>query len=82
MATMALKGEPWMAREMAWRTAQVVKTAVGRPIHVAIVRGLNKNLSNYQDHDSCKQNITHWVESTHAAATTSAEARLARRGEE
>lgn len=33
-----------MAFAMAWRMAHVVSTVVGRPIQVAIVKGLNKNL--------------------------------------
>jgi len=41
---MAFKGEPWMALVMARRMAQLVKTPVDRPIHVAMVYGLNKKL--------------------------------------
>lgn len=33
-----------MAFATAWRMAQVVKTVVGRPMHVAVVNGLKRNL--------------------------------------
>jgi hypothetical protein len=41
---MALKGDPWIALAMARRMAQLVKTPVDRPIHVAMVYGFNKKL--------------------------------------
>lgn len=41
---MALKGAPETALAMAWRMAHVVKTLVDRPMHVAVVKGLNRNL--------------------------------------
>jgi len=41
---MALKGAPETALAIAWRMAHVVKTLVDRPIHVAIVKGLKRNL--------------------------------------
>lgn len=44
MANIEVKEAPATAFEMAWRMAQVVKTLVGRPIHVAIVNGLNRKL--------------------------------------
>lgn len=47
MAIIALKGAPETAFAMACRIAQVVKTVVGRPMQVAIVKGLNKNLIKY-----------------------------------
>jgi hypothetical protein len=43
---MAPKGAPEMALAMAWRMAQVVKTLVGRPRHVATVKGLKRKLSS------------------------------------
>lgn len=79
MATMAFRGEPWMAREMAWRVAQVVKTAVDRPIQVATVRGLKRKLQ-----DTLRK-VAIGIRShgeSYAAATTRAEAFFARRGEE
>ena len=44
MATMAFRGDPWTARAMAYSVAHVVKTAVERPMQVAIVRGLKRKL--------------------------------------
>ena len=44
MANMEVKEAPATAFEIAWRMAQVVKTLVGLPIHVAIVNGLNRKL--------------------------------------
>lgn len=44
-ATIVLKERPATALDMPWRMAQVVKTLVGRPIQVAIVKGLNRKLS-------------------------------------
>lgn len=41
---MAPKGRPEMARQMAWRIAAVVKTAVERPRQVASVKGLKRKL--------------------------------------
>jgi hypothetical protein len=41
---MALKGAPDTALAMAWRMAQVVKTLVDRPMHVATVKGLKRKL--------------------------------------
>ena len=41
---MALMGAPDTALAMAWRMAQVVKTLVDRPMHVAIVKGLKRKL--------------------------------------
>jgi len=43
MANMEVKGAPVTAFESACSIAQVVKTLVGLPIHVAIVNGLNRN---------------------------------------
>jgi hypothetical protein len=43
-ATTALKGDPAMTLDIAWRIAQLVKTLVGRPIHVAMVKGLKRYL--------------------------------------
>jgi hypothetical protein len=45
IANMEVMEAPATAFEIAWRTAQVVKTLVGRPIQVAIVNGLNRKLS-------------------------------------
>lgn len=45
MANIEVKDAPTTAFEMAWSIAQVVKTLVGRPIHVAIVKGLNRKLN-------------------------------------
>jgi len=44
MANIEVKEAPTTAFEMEWRMAQVVNTLVGRPMHVAIVNGLNKKL--------------------------------------
>jgi hypothetical protein len=44
MASIEEKEAPITAFEMACRVAQVVKTLVGRPMHVAIVNGLNRKL--------------------------------------
>jgi hypothetical protein len=41
---MAPKGAPETALAMAWRMAQVVKTLVDRPMHVATVKGLKRKL--------------------------------------
>lgn len=41
-----MKDAPVKAFETALRIAHVVKTLVGRPIHVAIVKGLNRNLED------------------------------------
>ena len=41
---MALRGAPAMAFAMAWRMAQVVKTLVERPMHVATVKGFRRKL--------------------------------------
>jgi hypothetical protein len=43
-ANMLVNEAPLTALAIAWRMAQVVKTLVGRPIQVAIVKGLNKKL--------------------------------------
>lgn len=40
----ALRGAPETAFAMAWRMAQDVKTEVDRPMHVAMVKGLNRKL--------------------------------------
>ena len=42
--TIPVRGAPDMAAETAWRMAQVVKTLVERPRHVAIVKGLKRKL--------------------------------------
>ncbi len=44
-ASIALRGFPDTALAMARRTAQLVKTLVGRPMQVAIVKGLNRYLA-------------------------------------
>lgn len=44
MANIDVNEAPTTALEMAWRMAHVVKTLVGRPTHVAIVKGLNRKL--------------------------------------
>lgn len=44
MANIEVKEAPATAFEIAWRIAQVVNTLVGRPIHVAIVKGLKRKL--------------------------------------
>lgn len=44
IASIELADAPTTALAMACNIAQVVKTLVGRPIHVAMVKGLNKNL--------------------------------------
>ena len=44
MASMDVNEAPETALANAWRMAQVVNTLVGRPMQVAIVNGLNKNL--------------------------------------
>ena len=41
---MAPRGAPDTALAMAWRMAQVVKTLVDRPMHVATVNGLKRKL--------------------------------------
>jgi hypothetical protein len=41
---MAPNGDPEIAFAMAWRIVQVVNTLVDLPMHVAIVKGLNKKL--------------------------------------
>jgi hypothetical protein len=46
MANIEVKGAPVTAFDIAWSMAQVVNTLVGRPIHVAIVKGLKRNLSS------------------------------------
>lgn len=43
-AIILVKDAPTTALEMEYRIAQVVKTLVGRPIHVAMVNGLNRKL--------------------------------------
>ena len=43
-ANMEVKEEPITALEMARIMAQVVKMLVGRPMQVAIVKGLNRKL--------------------------------------
>jgi hypothetical protein len=48
-ANMDVKEDPVTAFEMACRIAQVVKTLVGRPIQVAIVKGLNRKLNQNQN---------------------------------
>ena len=44
MANIEVKEAPTTAFEIACNMAQVVKTLVGRPIQVAIVKGLNRKL--------------------------------------
>lgn len=44
MANIDVKEAPPTAFEIAWRIMQVVKTLVGRPMHVAIVNGLKRKL--------------------------------------
>lgn len=44
MAKRELRPLPETARAIAYRIAQFVNTLVGRPIHVAIVNGLKRNL--------------------------------------
>lgn len=48
MAIIALKGAPETAFATACSIAHVVKTVVGRPMQVAIVKGLNRNLIGQQ----------------------------------
>lgn len=43
-ANIVVKGTPDTAFDMACRIAQVVKTLVGLPIQVAIVKGLKRKL--------------------------------------
>lgn len=47
MASIDVKGRPLTALDMEYRMAQVVNTLVGRPIQVAIVKGLNRNLASH-----------------------------------
>lgn len=42
-----MREAPTTAFEMAYRMVQVVRTLVGRPIQVAIVKGLKRNLKIY-----------------------------------
>lgn len=44
MANSELSPLPATAREIAYKIAQLVNTLVGRAIHVAIVKGLKRNL--------------------------------------
>ena len=46
MANIEVIEAPVTAFEMACNIAQVVKTLVGRPIHVAIVKGLKRKLQS------------------------------------
>ena len=43
-ANMLVNDAPFTAFATAWSMAQVVKTLVGRPMQVAMVKGLNKKL--------------------------------------
>jgi hypothetical protein len=43
-ASIEVRGLPEMALEIAWRMAHVVKTFVGRPRQVAMVKGLKRKL--------------------------------------
>ena len=49
MASIEEKDAPTTAFETACNIAQVVKTLVGRPMHVAIVNGLNRKLRPFSN---------------------------------
>lgn len=73
---MALKGAPEMALAMAWRIAHVVKTLVDRPMHVAIVKGLKRNLLL-----SAARRVASVGRLAYTAATMNPLHRFSRRGE-
>lgn len=60
-AIMALIGAPWTALAMACKMAAVVKTLVDRPRHVAIVKGLKRNLAGWGQHSSPRTDHTGWL---------------------
>ena len=49
---MEVMGLPETAWATAWRMAQLVKTLVGLPMHVAMVKGLNRYLQSHQSRTS------------------------------